>query len=114
MDVDIEAYETAGVQVIMLQGDIDGHTAPIIAAQIDPLIADKKRVLLDMQRVHYLSSSGLRLLLILYRQITGRGGQVVLTGLSDLISDTMSNTGFLDFFATYDTLEAGLKTLQSD
>ena len=39
---------------------------------------------------------------------------VVLTGLSDLIADTMNNTGFLDFFTTYNTLEAGLQALQSD
>jgi anti-sigma B factor antagonist len=114
MDVDVETYETAGVLVVRLQGDMDGYTAPLIEEQIQPYIAEQQRVLLDMQHVHYLSSAGLRLLLILYRQITGRGGQVALTGLSDLIADTMNNTGFLDFFASYDTLEAGLLALQSD
>lgn len=114
MEVDIEAYETAGVTVIRLQGDIDGHTATHIESQIQPIVAGKQRVLLDMQGVQYLSSAGLRLLLILYRQISGRGGQVVLTNLSDMIADTMNNTGFMDFFAFYDTLEAGLQALQSE
>ena len=112
MDVNIEAYETEGVMVVRMKGEIDSHTAPHVDKQIQPFIDGHQLVLLDMRAVSYLSSAGLRLLLILYRQITGRGGRVVLTGLSDLIKDTMRNTGFMDFFESYDSREAGLRALQ--
>ena len=46
----------------------------------------------------YMSSAGLRMLLVIYRTIVGQGGKVVLVGLSEELQDTMALTGFLDFF----------------
>lgn len=113
MDLGVEAYEQGGVTVIVLAGDIDSRTVPNMESQLVPLVEDQPRVCLDMRAVTYLSSAGLRLLLILYRQITGRGGRVVLAGLPPMISDTMQNTGFMDFFEAYDTVAEGLQVLQT-
>ena len=51
-------------------------------------------------------------MLSMHRQATANKGQLVLVGLSEDIKDTMAATGFLNFFATQDTVEAGLATLQ--
>ena len=54
-----------------------------------------------------MSSAGLRMMLLIYRQVIGGGGRVVLVGLSEDIKDTMSVTGFLDFFTMHDHVDAG-------
>ena len=46
-----------------------------------------------------------------YRTVNGKGGQVALVGLSSDLEDTMSMTGFLDFFDHFDTLDAGVAHL---
>jgi anti-sigma B factor antagonist len=51
------------------------------------------------------------MLLSLYRQTTAKEGKLVLVGLTEDIQDTMSVTGFLDFFTTRETLESGLEAL---
>jgi anti-sigma B factor antagonist len=90
-----------------MTGEIDGSTAPqaqeVILAQAEP----GAKVILDMTGVTYMSSAGLRMLLTAYRTINGKGGRIVLVGLSSDLQDTMSVTGFLDFFITCDTLDAG-------
>jgi anti-sigma B factor antagonist len=43
--------------------------------------------------------------------MAGRGSEVVLVGLSDDLKDTMSMTGFLEFFQCQDTVDAGLAAL---
>ena len=58
-----------------------------------------------------MSSSGLRMLLVTYRMITGKSGKVILVGLSEDIRDTMSMTGFLDFFTYLPTLDEALKEI---
>jgi len=58
-----------------------------------------------------MSSAGLRMLLKLYRSVTGDSGQLVLAGISEEIQDTMEVTGFLQFFTTCSSLEEGLKKL---
>ena len=93
------------VTVITMAGEIDGKTAPLAQEQILPLCKEGSRVLLDMSQVSYMSSAGLRLMLMLYRQATSAQATLALIGLSDDLRDTMSATGFLSYFTIYDTVE---------
>jgi anti-sigma B factor antagonist len=99
------------VDVVALTGDLDGNTAPNVQAQIMPLATPNAKMILDMSGVSYMSSAGLRMLLVMYRTIISKNGKVVLVGLSEDIRDTMSMTGFLDFFTYLETLDEGLKSL---
>ncbi len=99
------------VNVVRLSGDLDGNTAPGVQNQILPLADTNVKMILDMSGVSFMSSAGLRMLLVMYRTINSKSGIVVLVGLSEEIRDTMSMTGFLDFFTYLETLDDGLKTL---
>jgi len=99
------------VTLIEMVGDVDASTAPLVQQQVLPLAQPGAKILLDMTQVPYMSSAGLRMLLSLYRQVAAKDGQLVLVGLVEQIKDTMSITGFLDFFTTRDTLDSGLETL---
>ncbi len=95
-------------RVVELAGELDERSAPEAQTALLPLATPGCRIVLDMSRVTYMSSAGLRLLLQIYRTIAGKGGKAVLVGLSENLADTMAITGFLDLFAHYPTLEAGL------
>lgn len=109
MDINITTLEQ--VTAIALTGDIDASTAPKVQAQVLPLAQTESKLLMDMTKVPYMSSAGLRMLLSLYRQISANKGKLVLVGLSEEIKDTMSVTGFLDFFITCETFNTGLEAL---
>jgi anti-sigma B factor antagonist len=110
MEIHVKPAEP--VTIVELSGDIDGRTAPEARAQVSALIQPNCKILLDMSRVGYMSSAGLRVLLATYRQVSSNDGQIVLVGLSDEIADTMSMTGFLRFFSVYDTVDAGMAALE--
>ena len=110
MDVTIKTVEE--MNVVEIVGDIDGKSAPQAQEQILALIGPGSRILLDMSGVEYMSSAGLRMLLSSYRQVSSNDGQIGLVGLSEDIQDTMSATGFLRFFTTYESVEDGLAALQ--
>ena len=112
--MDIQTRQVNGIMVVALAGEMDGRTATIVQEQLLPLAQPGCKILLDMSGVTYMSSAGLRLLLLLYRQIASNDGRVVLTGLRESIQDTMLITGFLDFFVAYRTLEEGLAALTED
>lgn len=109
MNIDVKA--AGGVSVVAVQGSIDGNTAPQAQEEILPLIQKDCKLLLDMSTVEYMSSAGLRMMLLLYRKVSSVGGRIVLSGVSEDIKDTMELTGFLDFFTTTDTAESGLMAL---
>ncbi len=111
MEIKATIYES--VTVVDLSGELDGVTAPQAQLQILPLAATAQKILLDMTRVTYISSAGLRMLLLVYRQVSGSRGKIALVGLTEMVRDTMDTTGFLAHFATYDQLEQGLIALSS-
>lgn len=105
--MDIQINQQEDITIVTLAGEVDANTAPKIHEVILPLAEPGSKILLDMTAVPYMSSAGLRLLLYLYRQTTGNSAQLVLVGLSEELIDTMSVTGFLDFFTTRTTLAEG-------
>jgi len=109
--MDIKLKSVGEIQVVELDGDIDASTAPDVTKFVSELVKPHIRLLLDMTKVPYMSSAGLRTLLSLYRQITTKEGKLVLVGLSEGLIDTMSVTGFLDFFITTLSQEEGLAAL---
>ncbi len=110
--MNVSTEERDGILIAHIRGDVDSRTSSALREQLMPLVRPDARIVLDMSEVTFLSSAGLRTLLLLYRQITQTHGQVVLAGLSPVIRDTMAVTGFLDFFADYPVLEEGLEALR--
>ncbi len=109
--MNVETQEAGDVVVVRLVGELDGRTAPQVEDSLVAVIQPGCKVLLEMSGVSYMSSAGLRILLLLYRQITGQNGRVVLVGLQELLRDTMSITGFLDFFEDYESIAEGIAAL---
>jgi anti-sigma B factor antagonist len=110
MEINIKTLEQ--VTVVEISGEIDGKTAPQAQDQVLPLLQPACKVLLDMTRVEYMSSAGLRLMLTIHRQASSNKGRLVLVGLSSEIQETMSATGFLRYFTLQDSVTAGLSALK--
>jgi len=110
MEVNVEMIDK--ITVIELNGDLDSNSANQVQSKILSLANENSRILLDMTNVKYMSSAGLRLLLLLYRQVREQVGHIAITGLNDEVKDVMAITGFLDFFAIFDSRKAGLAALR--
>ena len=99
------------VIIISVQGDIDGATAPELRDFVLSEVNTNCRIFLDVSHVEYMSSAGLRVLLILYREINENQGAIVLGGVSAEIYDAMNATGFLRHFILVNTFEEGVEAL---
>lgn len=110
--MEIRTRATDGVDIIELAGDLDSRSAPDLQEAVLPLLAGGPDVLIDLAGVAYLSSAGLRALLLIYRQVETEHGAVALVGLSPQLRDVLSTTGFLDFFQVRDTVAAGCEALR--
>lgn len=103
--MNVQVHQEKDIDVVELEGSLDGKTAPEVREQIRPVLSRAEKLILDLSRVGYLSSAGLRLLLLTYREVTARKGKVVLLGVSQDIKMVMSHTGFLSFFTLADSRE---------
>jgi anti-sigma B factor antagonist len=105
MGMEIITLETDGVAVVSITGEIDSRTAPEAQNRMLPFMNTHNHMVLELSGLTFMSSAGLRMMLLLYRQATARAGKVALVGLSQQIKDTMEATGFLGFFLLCSTVE---------
>jgi anti-sigma B factor antagonist len=102
---------TVTVKIVEINGDIDGKTAPQVQGEVLPLVTANSVLLFDLTQVPYMSSAGLRVLLSLHRKIATEDGKLVLVGVAQEIQDTMSITGFINFFTLSSNIDEALSTL---
>ncbi len=110
--MEIRTHTRDQIKIVEVLGDIDGNTAPDAQTQILAQ-ADQpgSKLIFDMGGVAYMSSAGLRLLLVMYRKIVGKGGKVVVVNIPANIANTMEATGFLDLLMHREDVEAGIAAL---
>lgn len=86
-DLGFDVLEKRGIHVVtLLRGQlVEAHEIDALGADIKNYFATKPaaKVVLDMQNVHFLSSSALGMLITLKSSIGANGGAFVLAGLRD-------------------------------
>ncbi len=102
-----------GVTVIKISGSLDGNTVNEAQRQVMPLLSSQGlSLVLDLKDCGYVSSAGLRLLLMAAKQLSSQDGVLVLSGLSAEIVDVMEMTGFNNFFKTFETVAAAVAAVR--
>lgn len=98
-----------GVDVIAPSGRIDTTTVGALDARLAPLLAAEcPRVVIDFSGVDYISSAGLRLLLLAARRVQSTGGALVLCALGEPVRQVFHLAGFLPLFTIRDTRPAAV------
>ncbi|MGF1425307.1 STAS domain-containing protein [Kitasatospora sp. LaBMicrA B282] len=98
MTVEVRSRDHGGVTVVELEGEITSVSSAELQQRILPLIGGTGTTVIDLAKVPYISSAGLRTLLLVHRQALRRQTETVLVGLCDEVRFVMSATGFLEFF----------------
>ena len=86
--------------VVTLKGEINSSTAPELEEALKNSLENIKRLVFDFTELSYISSAGLRVLLVAKKTINKNDGQMVVKNPNDSIMDVFEITGFkniLDF-----------------
>lgn len=103
-------YEQIGdILVISPEGQLNsGNAADAEAEILARLTAGANRLLLDLSRLDYISSAGLRVVLVLAKRLRQSAGQLVLCGMRAHIREVFDISGFLNILNVTDTREQAL------
>jgi len=112
--MEIKTSRQNGQQLIQIIGNLDSNSVNQAQEAILPLLSEKSSMVLDLEGCNYISSAGLRLLLMTAKQLSTQGGVLVLSGLNDEIKDVMEITGFSHFFRTFVNVEAAIEAIQKE
>lgn len=78
-----------------LEGRLDTATAPVLEAELKESLYGVTELTLDMAKLTYLSSAGLRVLLSTQKQMN-KQGKMILKNVNEIIMEVFEVTGFAD------------------
>lgn len=81
---------------IALEGLLDSKTAPDLEAILEELLPNLTEINFDFEKLDYLTSAGLRVLLIAQQEMDDKNGKMTLKNVSDDIMEIFDYTGFAD------------------
>lgn len=92
MDITITQNEKEILAVIA--GRLDTVTAPKMESSLMPHVQEGNTLILDCSDMEYVSSAGLRVILILHKTLTAKSGKLVLRHLNKDVQSVFDMTGF--------------------
>ncbi len=106
----IRVDERDGIKICYAEGDIDINTSPQVKKAFDKLIHAKSgKVLINLQKVEYIDSSGLATLVEILKNVKNSDGKLKLSNLSNKVRSLFEITKLEKLFDIMDTEEEALK-----
>jgi anti-anti-sigma factor len=98
------AHENAGdVVIAKLAGRLDSSSAPSAEEQLTRVIGSgAPHLAIDLSNLEYISSAGLRVLLLVARKVQQAHGKLALFGLAPSVREVFSISGFDTIFTVRD------------
>jgi anti-anti-sigma factor len=94
------------ILVLKPSGRIDANTAQAFEEEsLRHVNASLNRIIIDFSLLDYLSSAGLRALLIIARGVKNQGGDAIMCSLPDNINNVIKISGFDTILGVYSTVE---------
>jgi anti-anti-sigma factor len=98
--------------VLKLEGRLDTNTASAFEEKLMGLINNKEnRIVVDFSQLDFISSSGLRVLLMAGKKIKTTNGKLGLCSLQDNVKEVFDVAGFTMLFSMFSNKEEAIKNL---
>jgi len=102
----VKRVQQADYRVVSLSGRIDAGAAPEVNRLVRQAMAEGGHyIIVELRDVTFLSSSGLRTLLLLARELRRESGDLVLCALQPQVAEVFHLTGFDQIFQLHHTRE---------
>ena len=95
--------------VLPLEGEIDLHVSPRIAASLGAMVEEKpQQVVVDLAKVTYIDSSGLAVLIEGMQNVESYGGKFALAGLQENVRPIFEIARLDQVFRIYPDVDSAL------
>ena len=107
--MEICVRETGGVSVLDFTGNLDTNTSQEAQAKTNELLDQKTlKLLVNCEKLEYISSAGLRVLLATAKSIQTKAGELRICCLNEVAQEIFEITGFIDILNVFETEEQAL------
>jgi anti-sigma B factor antagonist len=109
--IDMTSRDEGDIKVVAIEGKLNTGASPDAEAFINDLIDDgATKVLLNLEELDFISSTGLRVILATGKKLSEIGGKLVLCNPNHTVSDVFRMSGFNQMFTVTTSEEDALKS----
>jgi len=101
-----------GVTRIALDGRLDIAGAAAVDLKMNVIAGSAQKLLIDLEKVTFLGSMGLRSIVLPARAVRSRGGKVVLFAPGEMVESVLKTSGIDSMLPIHHDLAAALAALQ--
>lgn len=105
--------EKDSILCVRLDGELDHHTSEMLRKEVDELLqkGTYKHLILNLENLSFMDSSGLGVILGRYKQITNIGGEMVVCSITPPIRRLLEMSGLFKIIRLADNEQFALETL---
>ena len=92
--MEVKFNKQSDTLTVVISGNIDTVTAPELETQLQENLSGIKDLILDFAAVDYISSAGLRVILMANQQMEDVDGNMTVKNVNDDVRDVFEMTGF--------------------
>ena len=112
--MDIHKERVGDVHVVTADGRLDGIYSAAFANQVGELITGTDpRILIDLSNIDFVTSAGLRAVLLLMKKAKASGGVFALCGVNAQVREILDVSGFADIFTVHPGRAEGIAALSA-
>jgi anti-anti-sigma factor len=100
-----------GITRVALDGRMDIAGAAVVDLRMNLIAGSAKKLLVDLGKVAFLGSMGLRSIVTPARAVKGRGGKVVLFAPNEMVESVLKTSGIDTLLPVYHDLDAAIAEL---
>ena len=111
----LEEEEFVGALLVKVSGRIDGVNAEKFSGDLEQKFEkyDGRSVILNFEKLLYISSAGLRSILLAAKVLSGRGSKLSLCSMSDSVTTMLKMTGFDKVVDIHETCAAAIAAVRN-
>jgi anti-anti-sigma factor len=111
--MEILALKKDNATVISVIGRLDATTTPEYEQKFNELVATGHKIfVIDFIGLEYISSAGLKGILVTEKAIKAAGGMITFANIRKTVKDVFDISGFKTIFQVYDSVESALTQIR--
>lgn len=100
--------------IVRLGGELDHHNADRVRGLIEQAMMKEqvKHVLMDLQQLTFMDSSGIGVILGRYKQVKARGGKMIICNANRSVNRLLELSGLFKIIESHDDENSALSSLE--
>lgn len=110
--MELTTKDTGNACIVELEGSLDTNSANDAHVKLEEIIdAGAVNLVINVDRIDFISSSGLRVLLAIAKTLSARKGTLILTNLNETVREVFRISGFDSILTVCQSEEEALSRL---